>query len=102
LPTAPVPATNAEGVSASSVRIVDNRFEPSALSVPVGTTVTWSNTGLNRHTATAMDGSFDTGDMPSGASNRLTFDQPGTYRYYCRQHILGGMLGVIQVTTASP
>jgi plastocyanin len=68
------------------------------MSVPAGTTVTWSNVGLNRHTATAFDGTFDTGDMPPGTTTGLTFDRPGTYRYYCRQHMLGGMLGLIHVS----
>jgi len=84
--------------SADAIRIVDNRFEPAVISVPVGTTVTWSNAGLNQHTATAFDGTFDTGDIAPGTATQLTFDQPGTYRYYCRQHLLGGMLGVIQVS----
>jgi plastocyanin len=26
-----------------------------------------------------------------------TFTRPGAYRYYCRQHILGGMLGTVIV-----
>jgi plastocyanin len=40
---------------------------------------------------------FETGDIPPGTSAALTFEQPGTYRYYCRQHLLGGMLGEIRV-----
>jgi plastocyanin len=78
--------------------VLDNRFDPLEIAVPVGTTVSWSNTGLNHHTATAFDGAFDTGDIAPGASAQLTtFATPGTYRYYCRQHLLSGMLGVIRV-----
>jgi plastocyanin len=59
--------------------------------------VVWSNDGLNLHTATGFDGGFDTGDIGPGRTSSHTFNQPGTIRYYCRQHLLGGMFGTIQV-----
>jgi FtsP/CotA-like multicopper oxidase with cupredoxin domain/plastocyanin len=93
--TAPAPAP--AGGPPSTIRVLDNRFDPPVLSVPVGATVVWANAGLNLHTATALDGGFDTGDVAPGGTVSRTFDQPGTIRYYCRQHLLGGMLGTIQV-----
>jgi plastocyanin len=106
VPGAPaVPMRSASGPPASTVagsshtiRVVDNRFEPPTASIPVGTTVSWSNAGLNRHTATAFDAAFDTGDIAPGTTMPVTFERPGTYRYYCRQHLLSGMLGTIQVS----
>jgi FtsP/CotA-like multicopper oxidase with cupredoxin domain len=83
--------------TAPTLRIVDNRFEPAVVSVPVGARVTWTNAGLNLHTVTAFDAAFDTGDLGPGSTTSLTFDRPGAYRYYCRQHLLGGMAGTIQV-----
>ncbi|MBV9327319.1 MAG: multicopper oxidase domain-containing protein [Chloroflexi bacterium] len=83
--------------SAFAIRVADNHFEPADMSVPVGATVTWTNAGINRHTATDFEGTFDTGDIAPGGSKRITFTQPGTYRYFCRQHVLGGMLGTIHV-----
>ncbi len=41
--TAPPAAT--AGANAAEVKIVDFGFEPDTLTVPVGTAVTWKNTG---------------------------------------------------------
>jgi FtsP/CotA-like multicopper oxidase with cupredoxin domain len=82
----------------TSVAVVDNRFEPATLSIPVGGSVVWSNRGLNLHTITSFDAAFEAGDVLPGGSMSARFDRPGTYRYYCRQHLLNGMLGVIQVS----
>jgi plastocyanin len=99
----PSATTQPESASASghglSVSMVDNRFEPATLTIPVGATVVWSNTGLNLHTATAFDGTFDSGTISPGGSAHVTFDRIGTFRYYCRQHLLGGMIGVVQVVS---
>jgi plastocyanin len=101
----PSPSATARPASASptahslSVSMVDNRFDAATLTIPVGATVVWSNTGLNLHTATAFDGTFETGTISPGASAHVTFDRVGTFRYYCRQHLLGGMIGVIQVVS---
>src|SRR5687768_8704241 len=47
--------------AAFEVQVVDFAFEPAAVTVPAGTTVTWTNTGSRPHTVTADDGSFDSG-----------------------------------------
>jgi plastocyanin len=77
--------------------MLGDRFDRSSLTVPVGTTVRWTNASVNVHTVTALDGSFDGGAVPPGESTSVTFDRPGSYRYYCRQHVLGGMLGTVVV-----
>ena len=51
-----------------------------------GTEVTWTNSDDATHTATADDGSFDTGDLDKGDSKTVTFDEPGSFTYYCRFH----------------
>ena len=43
------------------------RFIPSAVTIPVGTTVIWVNDEQAKHTATADDGSFDSGDQDSAS-----------------------------------
>jgi plastocyanin len=85
----------------NEVNIVDSAFADPAISVGVGTTVTWTHVGNLPHTVTADDGSFDSGTLQRGATFSLTFDQPGTNAYYCRFH--GGpgglnMSGTIVVT----
>jgi hypothetical protein len=48
--------------------------------------VTWHNTNLVPHTATALDGAFDSGRIEGGASFSYTFTTPGTFAYMCTIH----------------
>ena len=60
--------------------------EPASVSVFVGDAVTWNNTGATQHSATADDGSFDTGIFGAGQSRSHTFNSPGTFSYFCTVH----------------
>ncbi len=95
----PQPAPAGGAVAAD---IVDNRFAPPRLTVPVGATVTWSNRGANAHTVTALDGSWDSGTLLSGDQFSHTFTEPGTYPFFCRQHWFQGMRGTIVVVEGRP
>lgn len=86
--------------AANAVSIVDLAFEPATLSVEPGTTVTWTNSGVAPHTATAEDGSFDSGTLESGSRFEQTFADPGTYAYICQIH--PDMTGTIEVTATGP
>jgi plastocyanin/uncharacterized membrane protein YozB (DUF420 family) len=88
--------------AASSVTIHEDqfRFIPSQMTIPSGTTVVWVNDERAKHTASADDGSFDSGDQGLGVSYAHTFEEPGAYPYFCRYHgdIGGiGMAGTIVV-----
>ncbi len=76
------------GASASgdAVEIVEFLYDPEDLTVPAGTTVTWTNQDQAPHTATAEDSSFDTDTLQKGDAGEVTLDDPGTYAYYCRFH----------------
>ena len=99
--TAPAPAQTyvaAAGVATPhKVVMTDNRYAPGALTVPTGSTVAWINNGTNLHTASAFDGSFDSGAIPTGRASTFTFTKPGTYSYFCRQHLLNGMSGTVTI-----
>lgn len=61
------------------------------LSVQVGTTVTWTNRDGATHTATAgqpgaLTGEWDSGRVSTGSTFTLSFNQPGTFRYFCKIH----------------
>jgi len=88
------------------------RFEPSQVTVPVGSTVLWRNGSTVLHTVTADPTKVGTASnvrLPAGvdpfASESLapgqTFAQPltvaGEYRYVCRIHEGSGMIGTIVV-----
>jgi len=68
------------------VRIADFRFEPTQLTVTVGTVVAWTNADRAPHTATARDASFDSGRLDSDESFEMTFASPGTFTYLCTYH----------------
>src|SRR5680860_908681 len=53
-PVAPVAALQ-DQESTFEIEVVDFAFEPAELTVPVGATVTWTNTGERPHTVTADD-----------------------------------------------
>ncbi len=75
------------GAQPAGVRItVSNfRFEPSEVTVKVGSTVEWEDT-RGRHQIAADDGSFGSDVLVLGSRYQFTFKKPGTYQYYCRFH----------------
>ena len=91
-----------------TVRMEDNFFDPANITVEPGTTVTWVQSGNNPHTTTSYDGLWDSGMIEggSGGTFSFTFEEPGTYDYFCIPHESLGMIGSVTVTdgtaTASP
>jgi plastocyanin len=88
-------AAPAPGGEESAVRIADFAFDPASLTVTAGSTVTWTNGDAAPHTATADDGSFDTGSIGGGASASQAFPDAGTFTYHCAIH--PNMTGTITV-----
>ncbi|MEP7054936.1 MAG: plastocyanin/azurin family copper-binding protein [Actinomycetota bacterium] len=87
--------------------LIESKFAPDTLTVPVGTTVTWLNKG-GSHTVVGGDGVIDPaspiGENPlanEGDKVEKTFDKPGTYPYFCQPHVSLGMKGTIIVTAAA-
>jgi plastocyanin len=75
------------GGRAKAVTISEFTFEPAQLTVPVGTTVTFTNRDPTPHTATSKtSGAFETGAIKQGESAQITLSEPGTYSYYCAFH----------------
>ncbi len=72
--------------STNEIRIADFNYDPERVTVDVGAELVWTNGDQAPHTATADDGSFDTGTLDQDDSGNATFEQPGTYSYYCRFH----------------
>ena len=100
------PAAWAQGQEVT-VRMEDNYFAPANITVKPGTTVTWVQSGNNPHTTTSYDGLWDSGIIEggSGGTFSFTFEEPGTYDYFCIPHEDLGMVGSVTVsggTTASP
>lgn len=91
-PAAPVVARRG-GVTVS---MIDYAFQPASVEIGVGESITFTSDGPDEpHTATADDGSFDTGEVPVGGSATVTFDQAGTFPYLCTLH--PSMTGTVTV-----
>jgi len=100
------------GGSVAGVTIQDFSFSPAALTVKVGTTVTWTNNGPAAHSATSNIGTWDSGLLngptsggayggSAGGTYQYTFTAAGTYTYHCYLHppsTYPGFTGTITVT----
>ncbi len=82
----PTPQKQAKVAAATTVSIGDNFYSPATVTINVGDTVTWQNDGAADHSATADDGSFDTGVFRGGQSRSETFSSAGTIPYFCTVH----------------
>jgi plastocyanin len=58
------------------------------LSVAAGTSITWSNTDTTKHTVTADDNSFNSGDIAPGQSFTRIFSNTGSFSYHCIYHAM--------------
>jgi plastocyanin len=71
------------------------KFEPKAIRVAAGDTVTWTNDDNFTHTV-KVDGQEDH-KVGRGDSVSITFSKPGTYHYVCTLH-RKDMDGTVTVT----
>jgi plastocyanin len=70
-----------------AVAIASHAYSPKDLTVPAGTTVTWTNRDSDPHTVTSMHGgSLGSKTLGKGETYSYTFSQAGTYMYYCTVH----------------
>lgn len=74
------------GSAATGVEIVEFTYDPDPIEVEVGDSVTWTNEDSAPHTATADDGSFDTGTLDKGKPGTVSFEEAGTFPYFCEIH----------------
>lgn len=76
--------------ASSSVTIQDFAFDPATIEVAAGATITWTNEDGVTHTVTAGEpgSAEDTFDqtLDAGATAEISFDEAGTYPYFCAIH----------------
>lgn len=89
------PAPSGEAAKAEKVKIVEFTYQPDPVTVQAGGKVTWQNEDAAPHTATADDGSFDTGTIEQGKIGSETFKEAGSYPYFCEIH--PDMRGTVEV-----
>lgn len=97
------PFENRTGSAVVEIDAVDNAFRPAYVEISPGTTVTFTNRGRTQHNVLPVTaGAFDpieVDELEPGASQSLTFDEPGDHPYYCSLHgtTTKGMVGAIRV-----
>jgi plastocyanin len=87
---APVAALAAD---ARTITMAAAAYSPVILTVEAGTTITFENSSTFPHTATAEDGSFDTGAIAPGSSKSIVVSTPGTFPFFCQFHGAAGGVG---------
>jgi plastocyanin len=97
-PAARSPATTAAPTALhQTIKIGDSFFMPASVSVPAGTTITWTHTGRVTHNVLSIDlAGLRSADLQPGDSYSYTFKTPDTFTYYCSYH--EGMSATITVT----
>lgn len=64
-----------------------NSYTPSNATITAGQRVAWHNSDAATHTATADNGSFNTGNLAPGATSAaVQVNNPGTFGYHCNLH----------------
>jgi plastocyanin len=90
--------TPAEPVATNIVDLPRSyRFEPEVITVPDGTTVTWTNHDQFTHSVRLLDDGGDVMTMAPGESVSFTFSGAGEHHYDCSFHATD-MQGLVIVT----
>ncbi len=72
-----------------TIDMKDIKYVPADATVPVGSTVTWTNSDAVAHTVTKESGpgpDFDSGTIAAGKTYEETFPEPGEIAYVCTIH----------------
>lgn len=92
----PSPVVSANPVATNEVAIVNFAFSPAVITVGLGTTVRWTNDDQDAHTV-AIAGVPVSAGLQNADTYAHTFDQAGTFAYFCSIHPY--MRGVVIVTS---
>jgi len=87
--------STSSGPGTNEVWMQNTAFTPRSITVPVNTTIKWTNKDGMIHTVTSSTGLFDSGNISSGGVYSRQFTATGTYPYVCTIH--AGMTGTVTV-----
>jgi plastocyanin len=88
MPAAPAPPSPPAGPATGAAVTMDHlAFAPAAVTVPAGSTVTWTNREDAPHTVTSQGGGgLRSKTLQKGATYSVAFSTAGVYSYYCTVH----------------
>jgi plastocyanin len=72
--------------SGAEVKIDNFSFGPASVTVPAGTTITWTNHDDVPHVVASDDKIFKSKALDTDDRFSFTFTKPGTYEYFCAIH----------------
>lgn len=78
--------TTSTAAADTQIAIQGFAFAPATISVPVGTTITWTNKDSVGHDVTSATGAFGSKTLTTGQTFSFTFNQAGTFTYGCTIH----------------
>jgi plastocyanin len=82
-----VPVTQAQEKAATNEVSIDNfSFTPMEMTISKGTEVTWVNKDDVPHTVVSVDHKFKSKALDTDEKFSFTFQDPGTYEYFCSVH----------------
>jgi plastocyanin len=71
---------------ANDVWAASSMFDPVSMTVPINTTVKWTNWDSYEHTITSDSKLFDSGNISPKGTFTYQFKNAGTYKYHCTLH----------------
>jgi plastocyanin len=83
---AAVPVSHADDAAAYAITIKDFAFTPRALTIRVGSKVTWTNKDEEPHKIAEINSTFASQPLDTDGDFSYRFDTPGTYEYFCTLH----------------
>ena len=75
-----------EEAAETAIKIDNFTFTPATITVPVGSTIRWTNHDDIPHNVVSEDKSFKSKAMDTDENFSYTFTKPGTYSYFCSIH----------------
>jgi len=85
-PAAAIGAVARPKADGPQLQIKDFAFAPKEITVPVGTTLTWTNKDSEPHTVTTTDKAIASKAIDTDEQFAFEFDAAGTYTYHCSLH----------------
>ena len=98
-----VTAAGSADAPTRTVTMPGKLYDPTQLSVLVGTSVTWKNDDSINHTVTADGDAFSSGYLPPGGAFTFTFAKQGRYTFHCTIHkFMRGEVDVFGLVLSGP
>ena len=98
-----VTAAGSADAPTRTVTMPGKLYDPTQLSVLVGTSVTWKNDDSINHTVTADGDAFSSGYLPPGGAFTFTFAKQGRFAFHCTIHkFMRGEVDVFGLVLSGP